>query len=261
MGDLSNKLIRQTFDGLIKTSDEDPISATPKRLQDGAGNDLPVDVALGGMTYYGTQDFTNATVLGISGGGGTAGSSGTSGTSGVDGPAGTSGTSGIDGTSGSSGTSGGGGGGITSFHTGEHTTSGASPGDFILASVLIPGGTFGNGDVLHIQSIADATLRTGWSYENVRLSYDNVNTFGGWQIGIHQTPSATNTSIEKVLVIQGGNTYWYNMDSPLDFDTGLEAPFKESVAINWDIDVYLNYVLYIDGGDFTLQDCWIVKTA
>lgn len=70
MGDLSNKLIRQTFDGLIKTNDEDPISATPKRLQDGVGNDLPVEVGLGGMTYYGTQDFTNATVTGIGGGGG-----------------------------------------------------------------------------------------------------------------------------------------------------------------------------------------------
>lgn len=71
MGDLSNKLIRQTFDGLIKTNDEDPITSTPKRLQDGVGNDLPVDVGLSGMVYYGTQDFQNATVLGISGGGGT----------------------------------------------------------------------------------------------------------------------------------------------------------------------------------------------
>ena len=60
MGDLSNKLIRQTFDSLIKTSDEDPIGVTPKRLQDGVGNDLPVEVSLSGMVYYGTQDFTNA---------------------------------------------------------------------------------------------------------------------------------------------------------------------------------------------------------
>ena len=70
MGDLSNKLIRQTFDGIIKTNDEDPITSVPKRLQDGKGNNLPVEVALGGMTYYGAQDFTNATVTGISGGGG-----------------------------------------------------------------------------------------------------------------------------------------------------------------------------------------------
>jgi hypothetical protein len=82
MGDLTGKRIDQTYDGLIKTYDEQPIDGTEKRLQDGVGNDLPVSVSTNGMDYYGVQDFTNATVLGVSGSG-TSGTSGTSGSSGV----------------------------------------------------------------------------------------------------------------------------------------------------------------------------------
>lgn len=67
MGNLTGKQIDQTFDGLIKTDDEQPINATPKRLQDGLGNDLPVKVGTAGMVYDGAQDFTAATVTGITG--------------------------------------------------------------------------------------------------------------------------------------------------------------------------------------------------
>lgn len=107
MSNLNDKLINQAYKGLIHTSDEAAITGTPKRLQDGEGNNLPVEVGTSSMKYYGTQDFTNATVLGISGGGGGSGTSGTDGTSG------TSGTDGSSGSSGSSGVSpaGGGGGG------------------------------------------------------------------------------------------------------------------------------------------------------
>lgn len=70
MGQLGDKQIKDTYDGIIKTQDEGPISSTPKRLQDGLGNNLPVDVTTAKMRYYGEQDFTNAIVTGITGGGG-----------------------------------------------------------------------------------------------------------------------------------------------------------------------------------------------
>jgi len=69
MGTLTNKLIDQTYEGLIKTADEGPIDGTDKRLQDGLGNNLPVAASTNGMLYYGNQDFTNATVTGIQTGG------------------------------------------------------------------------------------------------------------------------------------------------------------------------------------------------
>lgn len=67
MGNLTGQRIDLTYDGLIKTDDEQPIDGTAKRLQDGVGNNLPVEVSTSGMDYYGTQDFTNATVVGVSG--------------------------------------------------------------------------------------------------------------------------------------------------------------------------------------------------
>ena len=67
MGTLTGKQIDQTYDGLIKTNDEQPIGIVPKRLEDGLGNDLPVQVGTAGMIYNGTQDFTAATVTGIAG--------------------------------------------------------------------------------------------------------------------------------------------------------------------------------------------------
>jgi len=94
MGSLHNKKLKDTYHGVIHTEDEGPINDTWKTLQDGDGNPLPVKVKGGlntGMQWSGVQDFTNASVIGISGSGGTSGTSGisgSSGTSGVDGPQG-----------------------------------------------------------------------------------------------------------------------------------------------------------------------------
>ena len=65
MGNLTGKRIDLTYDGLIKTSDEQPINGTLKGLQDGVGNSLPVEVSINGMEYYGTQDFSNSNIVGI----------------------------------------------------------------------------------------------------------------------------------------------------------------------------------------------------
>ena len=54
MGDLTNKQISQTYDGLIKTNDEQPISGTLKTLQDGVGNNLPMQVSTTGVNFTGT---------------------------------------------------------------------------------------------------------------------------------------------------------------------------------------------------------------
>ena len=71
MSALTGSSINTTYQGLIKTTDNAAISGTPKALEDGAGNTLPVQVGTSSMVYSGTQDFTGATVVGIGGGGGT----------------------------------------------------------------------------------------------------------------------------------------------------------------------------------------------
>ncbi len=61
MGDLTGKRIDQTYDGLIKTNDEQPIDGTLKALQDGVGNNLPVQVSTGAVNFTGTVTGDNKT--------------------------------------------------------------------------------------------------------------------------------------------------------------------------------------------------------
>ena len=58
MGDLTNKQISDTYDGLIKTNNEQPIDGTLKTLQDGVGNDLPMQVSTTGVNFTGTVTGT-----------------------------------------------------------------------------------------------------------------------------------------------------------------------------------------------------------
>ena len=51
MGSLQNLQIDQSFTGLIKTNDEAAIGLTEKALQDGAGNDLPVEVGTDNVKF------------------------------------------------------------------------------------------------------------------------------------------------------------------------------------------------------------------
>jgi len=74
---LTGQTVQTTYDALIKVGDNTAVDGTLKSLSDGFGNDIPVSVSTSGMSYSGTQDFTAATVVGI-----TNGTSGTSGTSG-----------------------------------------------------------------------------------------------------------------------------------------------------------------------------------
>ena len=65
MGDLTGKRIDQTFDGLIKTNDEQPIDVILKGLQDGVGNNLPVQVSTTGVNFTGTVAGDNNTTYQI----------------------------------------------------------------------------------------------------------------------------------------------------------------------------------------------------
>ena len=54
MGSLQNSRIDQSYPGLIKTNDEAAVGATLKALQDGAGNNLPVEVSSTTINFTGT---------------------------------------------------------------------------------------------------------------------------------------------------------------------------------------------------------------
>ena len=66
MATLFNTKISDTYEGLIKTSDNGVIGAVEKNLTDGLGNASTFSIGTSTASFTGTLDLTNATVLGLS---------------------------------------------------------------------------------------------------------------------------------------------------------------------------------------------------
>jgi hypothetical protein len=65
---LTGTQIQNTYDGLIKTTDNTAITATTKLISDGLGNDTCIKVGTAGTDFLGNVDFSAATVTGLPGG-------------------------------------------------------------------------------------------------------------------------------------------------------------------------------------------------
>ena len=65
MSTLTGTKIKDTYPGLIKTSDNGIVGATEKQLTDGLGNGLPVSAGTSGVSFTGGVDFSSATVTGL----------------------------------------------------------------------------------------------------------------------------------------------------------------------------------------------------
>ena len=65
MATLFNTKISETYEGLIKTSDNGVIGAVEKNLTDGLGNASTFSIGTSTASFTGTLDLTNATVLGL----------------------------------------------------------------------------------------------------------------------------------------------------------------------------------------------------
>jgi hypothetical protein len=64
---LTGTQIQNTYDSLIKVSDNTTIGSSSKQLSDGLGNDLPIRFTTSSTTFTSSVDFTSATVTGLGG--------------------------------------------------------------------------------------------------------------------------------------------------------------------------------------------------
>jgi len=69
MATLFNTKISDTYEGLIKTSDNGVIGAVEQNLTDGSGNASTLSIGTSSASFTGTLDLTNATVVGLPSGG------------------------------------------------------------------------------------------------------------------------------------------------------------------------------------------------
>jgi hypothetical protein len=143
MGALTNQYVSQSYQGLLKfTNSSTGVTSNLQTIEDGLGNNLPIQISNSGVNITGSfyvsgltsnTGLTEVLVVDTTSGqiyrnniSGSTGSSGTSGTSGQSGSSGTSGTSGSSGSSGTSGQSGSSGTSGTSGSSGQSGSSGTS---------------------------------------------------------------------------------------------------------------------------------------
>lgn len=65
MSTLTGNKIKDTYTGLLKTSDNAPVSATLKAVEDGAGNAVPIQISTTEVAFTGAVDFSTAAVSGL----------------------------------------------------------------------------------------------------------------------------------------------------------------------------------------------------
>jgi hypothetical protein len=65
MATLTGNPIKDSYDGLIKTTDNAALDGTSKQLTDGVGNVVPMEVSTTGINFQGDIDFAQATVTGL----------------------------------------------------------------------------------------------------------------------------------------------------------------------------------------------------
>jgi hypothetical protein len=208
MGALTNQYVSQSYQGLVKLENSTGITPTLQYLEDGVGNNLPIQVSntevnitgsllINGTSYSAATSGTSGT-SGSSGTSGVAGSSGTSGTSGSSGQSGSSGTSGTSGSSGQSGSSG------TSGSSGQSGSSGTSGTSGVNGSSGTSGDS-GTSGTSGTSGVDGSSGTSGTSPDTSNFATTGSNTFIGNQLitgSVYVSSSvATDVTVDGKMLI------------------------------------------------------------
>ena len=248
MGDLTNKQISQTFDGLIKTNDEQPITGTLKTLQDGVGNDLPIQVSSTDVNFTGNVTGIDTGVTSII--------------------AGTNIT--IDQSTGdvTINAAGGGGGGLTGLSTTVlQIYAGPSSSDTAYYELTIPANTFADGDIIQFSALARQNFGgSGWIYDAAWISDSPQTGIGQYPIGGHANSSVPGAPYavtwNKTMYIHtangegpAGGTTFYGDGSPIEQQTNGQIQYMDQyrIPINWTINQYLTFTAFVDNAGSQIE--------
>ena len=229
MASLTGNQINNTYSSLIKTLDNgsiDPI--TPKQLSDGSGGSLPIEFSQVQTNFLGSVDFSSATVTGLPGGGGNTA--------------------------------------FTYNPTTSTTHTGPDSVDVVIASLLIPGGTFSDGDVIRVSILDNRNFAAGgWIYSSTWLSpTTTVNT--GTNIGQIQSPTGGAGAVIKEVYIKkadgSGEGQWvYQTTANVPAVQVPNVDPTTQLNLNWNNDVYLNASVFVDnaGTIYSLHGMNVIK--
>lgn len=149
----------------------------------------------------------------------------------------------------------GGGGGLTSVSSTTQVSFNQAT-DFVYHSLLIPGGTFGAGDIVNFNSLFTVDdSGGGWIYYSAWIG-TTTNLYADYPLGGWYTASGIPQMavMVKSLYIytsdgSGAGTAWMTDTTAIEqvYDHGLgNYADSNSRPINWNNDVYINYQAYVD---------------
>ena len=245
MSSLINTKIEDTYTGLLKTSDNLPIDATLKTIQDGNGGNLPIQVSTTGVNFTGT-------VTGLPAGGVSSIIPGTGIT--------------VDQSTGNvtvSATGGGGGGIISQQGPATSYTQATAPGcDFVFSVAQIPANTYTVGDVIELRSMNKISGSTGFVYQNFSISEGThsagVAYIAGAQglVGGETSATAASYYIQKTLhIISATETAVWIPGNNAETQTGpIGGDPIEVYNIDWTEPQTVWYGACIDNSGATLQN-------
>ena len=242
MSSLINTKIEDTYTGLLKTSDNLPVDATLKTIQDGNGGNLPIQVSTTGVNFTGTVTGLPANgVSSITAGTGIA----------------------VDQSTGDVTVSTIGGGIISQQGPATSYTQATAPGcDFVFSVAQIPANTYTVGDVIELRSMNKISGSTGFVYQNFSIS-EGTHSAGVAYIGNgHQlvggetSAAATSYYIQKTLhIISATETaVWIPVNTSETQSGPISGDPIEVFSIDWTQPQTMWYGACIDNAGATLQN-------
>lgn len=230
MAQLTGNPIKDSYLGLIKTTDNAALSGTAKAITDGSGGATNIQMSNTSTNFVsGTVNFTGSTVSGLPSSGGTVGFK-------------------------------------TAYVSETQATSSC---DTVRSSILIPANTFAAGDVLMMRSIQSTASQTGTTYSTIWITTNGIvgDAQGGQNLSQIQSSADGKGFYEKTLFIETANgtglgtTCWAAADSTETAQSGvLGGDPIMSLAIDWTQNQYLAVSVCIDNSGATWTNYGAILT-
>ena len=142
-------------------------------------------------------------------------------------------------------------------------TQATAPGcDFAFEGFVIPGGTFGVGDILEVRTMDQITNTSGFTYTNLAIVQQSTNTSGsGYPAGFDaiaqvQTSGNGKAYYQKTLYINATTTAVWTPGNANEGSVESVAggdPIEEW-SIDWSLDQFIFYGACIDNAGATLEN-------
>jgi len=263
MGDLTNKQISATYDGLIKTNDEQPIDGNLKTLQDGVGNNLPMEVSTTGVNFTGTVTgtpndnttytldktyFGTALIIELNGSDASQNTVGFSPGTGIDF---------VPTTAGIQIAASGGGGSSNSIviTTGTiDTWAGPAGQDVIVSQATIPANTITGAATIQFYSPVDDGSEGQWNYTSFQIaptagSLEHINVLGQQSSTGGGDPYVWQRMIN---VASNGDAYWKDHNAYSWPGSGGD-PIAQNTNVDWTVDNYFTVTAWCDASNATFR--------